>query len=461
VCRTLATLGGVVVGASLLVACASGGGQESNQSEGPVLPDDERSALLALSPDSLPAPPPDIANTWADDAGAARFGQKLFFDPGFSGELLDGDNDGGPHALGKAGETGKVACAGCHIPTTAYSDTRTLGEQVSLAAAWGVRRAPSLLDVGQSKLLMWDGRKDDLYGQPMGVIENPVEMNSSRLFAAYHVAATYTDEYEALFGLLPPFDDTSRFPPLSATQTGCQTLSSAMKCAGAARGAPGDGAEYDGLAPADQAAVTRVVANVGKALGAYERLIACGPSRFDQWIHGDASALTDSEQRGAALFVGKAQCNTCHSGPFMSDEQFHNVGLQPGTVAVVFVDSNDPGASQGFQELMADPLNVQGQFSDGNDGRDPTTISPALTGAFRTPKLRCVSQRPSFMHTAQFASLDDVVAFFDRGGDAFGYPGKSEISALDLTDQERADLVAFLGALTGPGPDPSLLEQPN
>jgi cytochrome c peroxidase len=203
-----------------------------------------------------------------------------------------------------------------------------------------------------------------------------------------------------------------------------------------------------------------VVVNVGKALGAYERLLACGPSRFDQWLHGDDTALTDSEQRGAHLFVGKAKCNTCHSGPFMSDEQFHNVGLQPLTVATVFIDSNDPGASRGFQELMADPLNVQGTFSDGNDGRDPTSIPPELTGAFRTPKLRCVAQRPSFMHTAQIAALADTVSFFDRGGDAFGYVGTSELAPLGLTLDERSDLTAFLGALDGPGPDPSLLESP-
>ena len=64
------------------------------------------------------------------------------------------------------------------------------------------------------------------------------------------------------------------------------------------------------------------------------------------------------------------------------------------------------------------------------------------------------------MHTAQFGTLEQTVAFFDRGGDSFGFPGKSELSPLGLTSRERADLVAFLATLTGPGPDASLLKAP-
>jgi hypothetical protein len=64
------------------------------------------------------------------------------------------------------------------------------------------------------------------------------------------------------------------------------------------------------------------------------------------------------------------------------------------------------------------------------------------------------------MHTGQMTSLDAVVAFFSRGGEPFGYPGKNELQPLDLDARERADLVAFLRALGGPGPDQSLLSAP-
>ena len=115
----------------------------------------------------------------------------------------------------------------------------------------------------------------------------------------------------------------------------------------------------------------------------------------------------------------------------------------------------------GVAAALTDPLSTAGAFSDGDRGALPPAVGPALEGAFRTPTLRCSSQHPSFMHTAQMSGLDQVVAFFDRGGDrAGGYPGTSELTALGLTELERADLVAFMGALDGPGPAAALRVAP-
>ena len=125
----------------------------ARSTSGSALTAAERAALAALSPASLPAPPVDVSNQFADNPQAAAFGQKLFFEPAFAGKLLDGDNDGSRNALGIRGETGKVACAGCHVPAAGFLDNRTLGKQISLGAGWGRRRAPSLLDVGQAQLL--------------------------------------------------------------------------------------------------------------------------------------------------------------------------------------------------------------------------------------------------------------------------------------------------------------------
>jgi len=438
----------------------SGGTAGSNTPDAPQLTKAELAKLRALSPGMLPPAPPDSTNRFADNPEAAALGQRLFFDRSFSGALLDGDNDGSPNALGTQGQTGKISCAGCHVPEAGFLDDRTLGKQISLAAGWGKRKAPSLLDVGQARLLMWDGRHDTLYNQPFGPLESPVEMNSSRLYAAQRVFEHHRSEYEAIFGELPALDDAERFPVLSDVETGCRQLDRNSKCTGTLRGKPGDGAEFDGMAPADQDAVTRVWVNVGKALGAYQRRLACGPAPFDAWMHGDPDAIDRAAQRGAGLFVGKAGCVDCHSGPFMSDERFHNVGLQPKVVATVFIDADDPGASVGLARAAADPLNVLGGFSDGDDGRLPAELGDAYLGAFRTPRLRCVAERPSFMHTGHVMSLEDVVDFFARGGDHFGFPGTNELSPLDLSPRERADLVAFLKTLSGAGPDPALLSPP-
>jgi len=309
---------------------------------------------------------------------------------------------------------------------------------------------------------MWDGRRDALYNQVFGALESPVEMNTSRLYVAQQVLARYRAEYEALFGALPPLTDSSRFPQLSAVETGCSALDEERRgCRSAPQGLPGDAAAFDGMLAADQELVTRVVVNMGKALAAYQRKLSCGTSRFDKWAIGtDPTALNESEQRGAALFVGKGKCSSCHSGPLLSDEKFHNVGLKPAVVATVFLAADDPGAGAGLAAMATDELNVKGKFSDGDDGRASVALGPETLGAFRTPRLRCISKRPSFMHTGQLRTVEDTIAFFNRGGDDFGFLGTKEIRALDLTAEERADLAAFLRALEGPGPDPALLVAP-
>jgi cytochrome c peroxidase len=460
----------VVVSAVAATGCASASGSPNTalatMGDGgdpePVFTDAGWTALQALAPVTLPPPPPDVTNEYADNASAAAFGQKLFFDPSFSGPLLDTDNNGGPGTLGSAGQTGKVACAGCHLPASGFSDTRSFQEQISLGAGWGRRRAPSLLDVGQAKLLMWDGKHDALYNQPFGPLETVVEMNSSRLFMAEQLYAEHQADYEAVFGPMPNLADTTRFPALSATLTGCQPMnptSPAPTCDGTWHGYPGDGAEYDSMTAANQAAVTRVVVNAGKAIGAYERLLTCGSTPFDTWMHG-GTPISRSAQRGAALFVGAAGCVSCHSGPFMSDQQFHNVGLRPALVQQNFIDSNDLGAATGIAADIASPINTLSAFSDGSDGRLPSAVTPAMTGSFRTPILRCVAMRPAFMHTGQLGTLAQVVSFFNQGGSGQGYPGTAEIHPLALTSQNQSDLVAFMQALTGPGAAPQYQQSP-
>jgi cytochrome c peroxidase len=417
-----------------------------------------RAALAGHSPSEMPAPPEDPTNRFANDDRAAALGQRFFFDPGFSGELLDSDNNGDVGTLGMQGETGKVACVGCHVPDAGFVDNRSPPlKQVPLGAGWGLRRARPLLDVGHAKLLMWDGRRDALHNQVFTPFESELEMNSARLFIALEIFRRYRAPYEALFGSLSRLEDVEAFPRLTAAQAGCHASNTdgKLEC----HGKPGDGAEYDGMSAENQTFVTGVVVNVGKAIAAYERRLSCGPGRFDEWMHGNAAALTPEEIHGAALFV-RAGCASCHAGPHFTDQRFHNVGLEPGQVNHV-TDSNDRGAAVGLQTIMGDHLlNTQGLFSDGYDGRLPNEVGPEMEGAFRTPSLRCVSKRPSFMHTGQYLSLDLVVDFFSRGGDPAGYPGKSENEPHGYSPEDVQDVVAFLKTLDGPGADEALRKAP-
>jgi cytochrome c peroxidase len=414
---------------------------------GPDLPADVLTRLQALSPAQLPAARPDPTNAWADDAQAALFGQALFFDPRFSGPLLDSDNDGAPGTLGLQGEVGKVSCQSCHDARAGFLDNRSPRGQISLASSWTRRRTPSLLDMGQATILAWDGRRDTAYNQIFGVIESPIEFNSSRLFVAQQIVRYYAAQYEAIFGALPALDTYELLEPSDA---GCAELPAdpvAQRCP-----KPGH----------DDPEVAQILVNMGKAIGAYERHLTCGPSRFDAWLHGDLDALSPEESAGAVVFV-KAGCDTCHSGPGFSDQQFHNVGaanLQPNFIEPF----DDPGAAEGLAGALADPLNSRGVYSDGDDGRLDLVGQDvsALEGAFRTPGLRCVSRRPSFLHAGQKRSIEDVILLFNRGGDSVGFRGtKADLMVpLGLSDQERAQLAAFLRALDGPGPEPKWLAAP-
>jgi cytochrome c peroxidase len=460
---------------ALLAAACSEDGFPIDEARPATIPEQAWAELKKLSPSpALPVPPVDSSNRVADNAAAAALGHKLFFDTGFSGVLLESDNDGFHGGVGRQGDIGKVSCASCHVPASGFVDTRTLNKQLSLAAGWSNRRTPSILDVGHAKLLMWDGRFDSLERQVLSVIESPLESNSSRLFFAQEIARRYAEPYQAIFGADPKVVLEPGYPQPAVVDTGCKlelTISTTPdeECSkGIRRGVPG-AADYDALSDGQKRAVNTVVINAGKAIAAFERLLSCGTSRFDAFMHGDRTALSESEQRGAVLFVGKAKCANCHSGPFFSDQKFHNVGLIPAVVSAAFLRNNDRGAEKGLAQVLADPLNVKGPFSDGDDGRLPSSVGPEMLGAFRTPMLRCSSPRPSFMHTGQLRTLEAVVSFFNDGGHKqpgvptapiLGFLGETELAPLGLDQQEMADLVAFLKSLDGPGPAANLLQAP-
>jgi cytochrome c peroxidase len=437
--------------AALVTACDDTSEDPADGLRGPAdLPESARARLTALSPAKLPAPPEDPTNRYRDDARAAELGKQLFFDKRFSGPLLDESHNGDPGTLGLQGEAGKVACASCHVPEAGFLDVRSPRAQISLGSSWTRRRAPSLLDVGQATFLMWDGRHDAAFSQPFTPIEDAFELNSSRLFVAQQLRRHYRRAYEAIFGAMPSLD---RYPALTPEEAGCTALPDDPLVTHHHCKRPGG----------DDPEVTRVVVNAAKAIQAFTRTLHCGPSRFDRFMDGDATALTEEERQGALLFVGKGQCDGCHAGPFFTDQRFHNIGVDPDFA--FFIGSfPDPGAAEGVAAMRRDVLNAKGDFSDGYDDRWdrlPEDTSSML-GAFRTPSLRCVSRRPSFMHTGQFRALEDVVIFFTIGGspEGGGYPGTSENAPRDFTSEERAALVAFLRALDGDGPSAEAMAAP-
>ena len=449
-----------MLSAVALAGCATNSGAANVQTQMP--PEQVKLDSLVLRD---PRPPADPTNRHADDPKAAELGHRLFFDPGFSGTLLSTDNNVIGGAPGVPGQRGKVACQSCHVAKDGFVDTRTFGKRISLASSWVLRRTPSLFDVAQVPLLMWDGRRSTLFGQAIGPVESADELNGSRLFLAQEIARRYRAAYEAIFG---PIGDLG--PELAAALNGCTEESfgtpfdARPPAERGCHGMPGDRAEYDALSTEQKASVDAVAANFGKALAAYQRQLSCGPGRFDAWMNGEANALSEREIAGARLFVGRGKCIECHSGPYFSDHEFHNVGLRPERVTNFLIDENDPGASEGLPFAILDPFGASGPHSDAKEipeeRRPRDATGPQRLGAFRTPMLRCVSKRPSFMHTASLSSLKRVVEFFNKGGDSTGFLGAKTIAPLGLRPEEVDALVAFLQTLDGAGPDSRWVQPP-
>jgi cytochrome c peroxidase len=370
--------------------------------------EEEAKLVLSLGLSKLPPLPADPSNAVADDPEAAKLGEALFFDSRFSAN-------------------GKVACGTCHLPDRQFQDDLARAKGVGVTA----RRTMPIAGTAYSPWLFWDGRKDSQWAQALGPLESGVEHGTDRAYIAHLVEAHYADQYTALFGPLPTLDQV----PQHASPNGL--------------GAVLD--EWLALDDTRRDAVNRVFANVGKAIAAYERTITPQPSRFDTYVDhlaegkDTAGILTDQEEDGLRIFVGKGECTKCHNGPLLTDNFFHNTG-----VAAVPGLPDDLGRSLGIEQVLADPFNCLGPYSDAEPGDCAELKYLAKAGhemirAYKPPSLRGVASRPPYMHAGQIATLGEVLVHYNTAPSA--PDGHSELAPLNLNTTELAALEAFLGAL--------------
>jgi cytochrome c peroxidase len=174
---------------------------------------------------------------------------------------------------------------------------------------------------------------------------------------------------------------------------------------------------YDAFFTAAFGDKTVTIDRVAQAIASFERTAVTGDSPFDRYQAGDAKALTPEQQAGMTLFFGKANCSVCHTGKNFTDGDFHNIGV---------------GMSAKTVDL--------GRFVVSKIDRD--------RGAFKTPTLRNLSDTFPYMHDGSAKTLEDVVDFYDKGGEKNQWLD-SDIHPLGLTAKEKKDLVAFLKSLDG------------
>ncbi len=194
------------------------------------------------------------------------------------------------------------------------------------------------------------------------------------------------------------------------------------------------------------------VEDYGRAMAVFQRhFLVTDDSPYDLYAKGDRGALSTAARRGLDLFMGKAGCVQCHIPPLFTDHDFHSVGLQRNALF-------DQAEYREVLRFDAKRMGVEEWATiDDDPGRYLVTHDRADWKKFKTPALRNIEQTAPYMHDGRYATLEEVIAHYDRGGDATP-EHDSRIRPLRLSAQEKADLQAFLLSLTGPLPALESLE---
>jgi cytochrome c peroxidase len=259
-----------------------------------------------------------------------------------------------------------ISCSSCHKPEFAFADTATFS--IGIKGNLTSRNSPGLTNLSGRPHLFWDGHASSLEEQAMGPITSATEMGLTMEDAVKKLTENkyYADAFQKIFKSTPTKD------------------------------------------------------NLLKAIASFERTLETSNSPYDRYINGDDNALSASAARGRLLFIGKANCNNCHSGEDFTADRFKSIGLYNGK------DLNDPG-------------------------RSVITKNKTEDGEFKIPSLRNVAVTAPYMHNGKFKSLKSVVEYYNNPS-AIVKDGINRDLSLDkplnLNDGEINDIVEFLKALT-------------
>ncbi|MEO6102548.1 MAG: cytochrome-c peroxidase, partial [Pseudoxanthomonas sp.] len=202
---------------------------------------DEIQVLKSLDLDQLPAPAADPSNRLDGDPRAVALGKRLFNDPRLS-------------------RNGLISCASCHNPAKGFQD----GRPVAQGLGTGRRRSMPIVDAAYSPWMFWDGRKDSLWSQALGPLEDGNEHGGNRTRYVRQLSVHYRNEYAAVFGSVPDV--------------------TALPAAASPVGTPQERSAWVALDQASRARINLAFANMGKAIAAYERTLRHAPTRFDRYV---------------------------------------------------------------------------------------------------------------------------------------------------------------------------------
>ncbi|CUH48885.1 cytochrome-c peroxidase [Ruegeria atlantica] len=351
-----------------------------------LLSDDEIQQTLSFGPWPISFQS-DPSNRVSNDTRAIALGAALFNDP-----VLSVD--------------GAFTCASCHDPEQAFttSDARAFG-RVQLD-----RNTPSLRNLAGLRWYGWGGKSDSLWAASLHPIIEEHEMAHSKESLKTAVSeSSYIDEFEAIFG-----DIQIQDPEL-------------------------------------------VLVNTAKTLSAYLETLATGRTQFDDFRDAlenqdlaAAANYPEAAQRGFQLFIGRGNCVLCHNGPRFSNNEFHDAGV-PYFLSETEVDD---GRFGGLNFLLSNAYTLDGNWSDDPEKQGAWVVrsvrrSHSDFGTFRTPSLRGVAETAPYMHDGSLIDLDAVIRHYSEiDTERLHADGEAILSELNLSEQEIADLAAFLESLS-------------
>jgi cytochrome c peroxidase len=287
---------------------------------------------------------------------------------------------------------GHTSCVACHVPEVGWGDALDLSREYT--STMHFRHTQTVLNTAYLSKLNWDGVASSLEAQAEDAITKAIVGNGDPVMIEERLAQIpeYVRRFKEVFGVERPI--------------------------------------FDG--------VLKAIASFIRAEAVSKRV------PFDDYLNGDAMALSESEKRGLRLFEGKAGCIRCHNGALASDQGFHNTGVPQEAIydenPLVAVTIRFIHASRGVSEEVY-------RGADSDPGLYLETKSETDIRRFRTPSLRELKYTEPYMHNGVFKSLKEVVDFYDKGGG--DSPGKSTLlKPLALSESEKEDLIAFLKTLS-------------
>ncbi len=306
---------------------------------------------------------------------------------------------------GRLSGDGSMPCVSCHMPNLGWGDGGQISRGYPGTKHW--RNSQTILNSAYYNKLFWEGNVTSLEQQAPAAAEGGVAGNGdpSVMEMRMRFLPEYVAEFKQVFG--------SDWPRIN---------------------------------------------DAWRAIATYERTVVSDAAKvpFDRYAKGNKKALSGTQLRGMKLFNGKAACIQCHNGPLASNQKYYDLGLPdfPG-----FKDEPLYQVTHRWEPYQKGVAEAKYRHADMDYGLYFQTKMPKDIGKFRVPSLREVKYTAPYMHNGIFATLDEVVEFYNQGGGK-GVNKTPLLKPLNLSAQEKKDLTAFVESLsmTEPllHPDPKL-----